>query len=193
VNLPVALTTFALVFLAELPDKTMVATLVLSTRYRALPVLAGVTAAFALQCLIAVTAGRLLALLPQRLVLLVAAALFAIGAVILLRRPHPEEEQPADTRAAAAPLRAAAISFGVLLAAEWGDASQLLTAGLSARYDEAVSVYVGALSALIGVAAVALLLGQVVLRAVPLGLVRRAAGLLFAVLAVLAAVEALRT
>jgi len=191
VNLPVALTTFALVFLAELPDKTMVATLVLSTRYRALPVLAGVTAAFALQCLLAVTAGRLLALLPQRLVLLVAAALFAAGAAVLLR-PYPEQERPADTRAAAGPLRAAAISFAVLLAAEWGDASQLLTAGLSARYDEAVSVYVGALGALIAVAVVAVGLGQVVLRTVPLAAVRRVAGLLFAVLAVLAAGEALR-
>lgn len=189
----VALSTAAFVFPAELPDKTMVATLVLSTRYRAAPVLAGVSAAFAVQCLIAVTAGRLLSLLPQRVVLLVAALLFAVGAVVLLR----EDDDPGTVDAATAERpggwRALAAAFGVLFAAEWGDASQLLTAGFAARYDDPVAVFLGAWVALVSVGMLAVVGGRALLRAVPLRLVRRGAGLLFAGLAVLAGVEALRS
>jgi hypothetical protein len=79
---------FAAVLLVELPDKTLVATLVLSTRYHRGPVLAGVSAAFAVQCVIAVTAGGLLRLLPQRLLEAIVALLFGLGAVFLAKQPR---------------------------------------------------------------------------------------------------------
>jgi putative Ca2+/H+ antiporter (TMEM165/GDT1 family) len=69
IDLAIVLTTFALIFPAELPDKTFIATLVLATRFRHLWVWLGVISAFFVQVLIAVTAGGLLALAPQRLVL----------------------------------------------------------------------------------------------------------------------------
>ena len=75
---------FILILPAELPDKTFIATLVLSTRYRRLPVWIGVAAAFAVQSAVAVTAGGLLSLLPQRLVLGLTFLLFAAGAVLML-------------------------------------------------------------------------------------------------------------
>ena len=75
---------FILIFPAELPDKTFIATLVLSTRYRRLAVWIGVAVAFAVQSAIAVAAGGLLSLLPQRLVLGVTFLLFAAGAVLML-------------------------------------------------------------------------------------------------------------
>jgi len=56
-------TAFVLAFLAELPDKSMFASLVLGTRYRPSWVWAGAADAFAVHMGIAVTAGRLLALL----------------------------------------------------------------------------------------------------------------------------------
>ena len=61
-----------------------------------------------------------------------------------------------------------AISFGVLFAAEWGDASQLATAGLVARYGQPVAIGLGAFLALVGVAALAVVLGKAILRRVPL-------------------------
>lgn len=188
----VALTTLALVLPVELPDKTLMATLVLSTRYRPLPVLAGVSAAFAVQCAIAVTAGQLLTLLPERLVAGVVAVLFAIGAVILLRGSAAEEEdEVAAARAAQrGPVAVAAASFGVLFAAEWGDASQLATAALTARYEDPVSVFAGSFVALVVVATLAVLLGGIITRKVPLRLVQRVAGLLFAVFALVALWEA---
>ena len=80
------------VLLVELPDKTLVATLVLSTRYRRRPVLIGVAGAFAVQCVIAVSAGGLLRLLPHRVLEIVVALLFAVGAVLLLREGFGTEE-----------------------------------------------------------------------------------------------------
>jgi Ca2+/H+ antiporter, TMEM165/GDT1 family len=189
VNLAVALTTLALVLPVELPDKTLMATLVLSTRYRPLPVLVGVSAAFAVQCAIAVTAGQLLTLLPERLVAAVVAVLFAVGAVILLRGTDDEPEEVGAVRARS-PVAVAATSFGVLFAAEWGDASQLATAALTARYSDPVSVFVGSFTALVLVATLAVVLGKVITRRVPLRLVQRVAGVVFAVFATIALWEA---
>jgi putative Ca2+/H+ antiporter (TMEM165/GDT1 family) len=187
----VVLTTLLLVFPVELPDKTLLATLVLSTRYRPLPVLLGVSAAFAVQCAIAVTAGQLLTLLPERVVAGMVAVLFGVGAVILLRGSSEEpDDDVTEARAIRSPLAVAATSFGVIFAAEWGDASQLATAALTARYQDPLSVFVGSFTALVGVATLAVVLGGVITRRVPLPLVQRAAGVLFAAFALLALWEA---
>jgi Ca2+/H+ antiporter, TMEM165/GDT1 family len=188
---------FVAVLLVELPDKTLVATLVLSTRYRRGPVLLGVSAAFAVQCVIAVTAGGLLRLLPHRLLEAIVAVLFGLGAFLLLRESGaPDEEaetaadDPRDT--SLSDFKVVSLSFGVLFAAEWGDASQLATAGLVAKYGQPLAIGLGAFIALVGVAAMATVLGAVILRRVPLHLVHRVAGTLFAVFALLAAVAAVR-
>jgi putative Ca2+/H+ antiporter (TMEM165/GDT1 family) len=191
VSLGVIMATTLLVLPVELPDKTLIATLVLATRYRPLPVLSGVSAAFFVQCLIAVTAGRLLALLPHRVVAGVVAVLFGIGALVLLRGGD-EPEEVVNARDARNPLSMTAASFAVLFAAEWGDASQLATAALTARYRDAVAVFIGAFIALVAVAALAIVLGQVVTRRVPLRLVRRVAGLIFVAFALIALSEVIR-
>jgi putative Ca2+/H+ antiporter (TMEM165/GDT1 family) len=194
VDLPIVATTFAVVFAAELPDKTMVASLVLGTRFRALPAWLGIAGAFVVQCGIAVLAGGLFALLPHRLVQIVAGALFLVGAVILLRAAPEEEEQDVDDVAARTPPRTSRIvatSFLVIFVAEWGDLTQILTGTLAARYNDPLSVFVGALLALWAVAAIAITAGRWLLRVIPLRLVQRLAGLLFAGLAVLSAAEAI--
>ena len=189
-----ALATFALILPAELPDKTLIATLVLATRYRPWPVWVGVSAAFVVQSAVAVTAGGLLAQLPHRPVLAGTAALFAIGAILLVvQKEDPEEEADEVERTPPAEhsaRRIAVVSFGVLFAAEWGDLSQLLTAGLAARYDAPVAVFIGSWVALALVAALAVLAGRSLLRVIPVMLVRRLAGGLFAVLALITALEA---
>lgn len=195
----VALTAFVLILPVELPDKTFVATLVLSTRYPPLPVWLGVIAAFGVQCLIAVAAGSLISRLPDRPVELVAAALFAIGAVVLFRgaRKTRNEEQEDQERVyaerAADPkrgLRAAGASFLVLFTAEWGDLSQLLTAGLVASGNPPVPVFFGSWLALVVVSGLAVLLGRWLLKRVRLSIVRYIAAVVCAVLAVVTAVGA---
>ena len=77
-NVVVALTVFAAIFPSELPDKTFIATLVLSTRFAPLPVWVGAAAAFAVQTAVAIAAGGALSLLPRRPVHAVAALLFVV-------------------------------------------------------------------------------------------------------------------
>lgn len=198
-DLTVAATAFALIFPVELPDKTFIATLVLATRYRALPVWLGVAGAFLVQCLVAVTAGGLLSLLPKVVVLSAAAVLFSIGAIVLWRSARTADAEEAAEEAAinertlrdVQGWRVAATSFGVLFLAEWGDLSQLLTAGLAARSGDPVSTFVGSWLALVTVAALAIVLGRTLLRFISLGLIRRIGAGVCAVLAVLATYDAI--
>ncbi len=193
--LSVVAAAFILILPVELPDKTMFATLVLATRFAPLPVLVGVGGAFAVQVAIAVTAGSLLSLLPSALVSAVVAGLFAIGSALLWRSAGdgPEDGGQAAEHRERTPFgRAAAISFGVLFAAEWGDLSQLATAGLAARYDAPVSVFAGSWAALLVVSGLGVLLGRTLADRLPIALIRRVAAGLFAVFAVVAAVETVR-
>lgn len=195
-SLTVIATAFVLVLPVELPDKTLFASLVLATRFPPLPVFVGVGTAFGLQVAIAVTAGSLLSLLPEALVSGVVAVLFLVGAVLLWRSANsgPEDaEDVAEGEEGRSFLRVAAISFGVLFAAEWGDLSQLATAGLAARLDDPVSVFVGAWAALLTVSALAVFLGRKLADRLPVALIRRVAAVLFLAFAVVAAVETVRT
>lgn len=200
-DLAVATTAFLLIFPVELPDKTFVASLVLATRYRPFPVWVGVSLAFLVQCVVAVTAGGLLSLLPEAVVAAAAGALFLTGAVLLWRGAgHAEEEEQEEEREFAAKatrevhgVRAATTSFGVLFLAEWGDLSQLLTAGLAARYQDPLSVFVGSFVALVVVAGIAVLLGRTLLRFVKLGTIRRVGAVVCLLLALVAAYDVVRS
>ena len=194
-SLSVIAAAFILVLPVELPDKTLFATLVLATRFRPLPVFVGVGAAFAVQSLIAVVAGSLLTLLPEAVVSSVVALLFLVGAVILwrsVRSGAEEEDDLADAPPHPSFLKTAAISFGVLFAAEWGDLSQLATAGLAARYNDPLSVFIGAWAALLVVSALAVFLGRKLADKLPIRLIRIVAASLFTVFAVIAVIETIR-
>ncbi|HEY6594406.1 MAG TPA: TMEM165/GDT1 family protein [Asanoa sp.] len=195
-----AVTAFVLIAPVELPDKTFIATLVLATRYPPLPTWLGVVAAFFVQCVVAVAAGSLLARLPRQPVEIVAALLFLLGAFILFRgarRGDNEEEEEREfaqkAKEARTGLKAFGASFLVLFTAEWGDLSQLLTAGLVASGKPAVPVFIGSWAALIVVSGAAVLLGRWLLRRVRLSVVRYVAAAVCAALAVVTAVPALTT
>jgi putative Ca2+/H+ antiporter (TMEM165/GDT1 family) len=172
VDLAVIAVVFGSIFIVELPDKTFIAALVLSTRYKPLAVWIGVGLAFGVQTLVAVTLGSLATLLPDSLVKAVAMAIFLIGAVLLFRtapgadaaEKEQEEEFAAKSVENRSFFRAAVASFLVLFAAEWGDLSQLLTISFVGRYDDHVDVFIGAWSALLVVSGLAVLAGRVLLR-----------------------------
>ena len=197
IDLAIVVTTFALIFPAELPDKTFVATLVLATRFRHLWVWLGVASAFFVQVLIAVTAGGLLALAPERLVLAITFVLFVVGAVVMIRgglasraaeQADEEDEEAviadrAQAQPATSPLRIFAVSFVILFTAEWGDLSQLLTAGLAARTGEPLSVFIGSWAALLLVSAIAVLVGAWLRTRVPIWRIRLVSGAILTALA----------
>jgi putative Ca2+/H+ antiporter (TMEM165/GDT1 family) len=196
VNLAVIATVFGLIFLAELPDKTALASLVLGTRYRPLYVFAGTAAAFAVHVALAVALGSLLTLLPHRLLQAIVGALFLLGAALLLRGRHGEEagDENLAISAGTAPTfpRVASTSFLVILVAEFGDLTQIVTANLAAKYHDPLSVGLGAVLGLWAVAALAITGGRSLLKVMPITVITRVAAVIMAVLATISIVAAIR-
>jgi putative Ca2+/H+ antiporter (TMEM165/GDT1 family) len=188
---------FGAIFVVELPDKTFVAALVLATRYRPWAVWVGVGLAFLVQTVIACTVGGLVTLLPHTVVEVVAAVIFLVGAVLLLREApkadveeaQAEEEYAAKASSPKAGLAAVGASFLVLFAAEWGDLSQLLTISLVGRYHDAVSVFVGAWAALLTVSGLAVVAGRFLLRYLKLSTIHYVGSAVCFVLAVVTGVQ----
>ena len=178
-HLGLVLGVFALIFVAELPDKTMIATLIMGSRSRPLLVWIGATAAFTFHAALAVLAGGLLALLPHAWVEGVTALLFAGGAAYLLL---VSEEEEGEEEVAAAPKgkRPIATAFVVIFIGEFGDLTQILTANLAAKYQQPLAVFVGASAALAAVAAVGAFGGRMLLKVLPLAIIRKAGGVLLA-------------
>lgn len=201
VDLLVIALAFGAIFVVELPDKTFIATLVLSTKFRPLLVWIGVGLAFAVQTGIAVGLGKAASFLPDDVVRAAAALMFAIGAVILFREARGADAEEEDAEQEFADKAAAkgekhgwkvvATSFIVLFAAEWGDLSQLLTLSLVAKYDDPVSVFVGAWGALLAVSGLAVIVGRVLLTKVKLSVLHYAGATVCLVLAGASVVELL--
>lgn len=191
---------FGAIFLVEFPDKTFIATLVLATRYRPLLVWIGVVAAFAVQTVVATTAGGLLGQLPRTPVEIAVVVLFTAGGLILFRGARTadaegqeaEEEYAAKAVKPAHGLRAVTTSFGILFLAEWGDLSQILTASLVAKHNAPLSIGLGAFLALATVSGLGALLGRSLLRRMRLGTLHRLGGSVCLVLALWGIVQLAR-
>lgn len=150
-------TVFGVIFVAELPDKTALAALVLATRHRALPVFLGAAVALTIQSIVAVAAGSLLAELPAQYVKLGSGALFLVCAVAMWMRTHGEQK---EAEAAEGFWRTFASVFIVIFLAEWGDLTQLGTAALQAEYHHWLLVGVASVAALWCVAGLAVFAGN---------------------------------
>jgi len=191
VNAAVMATVFALIFTAELPDKTALASLILGTRYRPLYVFVGVAAAFAVHAVIAVAAGSILGVLPHRPLEVIVGVVFLIGAVVLLRTHVGLEDEPSFKEPSATSfVKVSTASFGVIMLAELGDMTQIIMANLAAKYDDPVAVLLGSVLALWAAAAVAILGGRGLVRFVPLTLIARLAAIVMAVLGIVSIVGA---
>jgi len=159
----IILSTFAIIFIAELPDKTALASLVLATRYKPTQVIIGAWLAFLIQTIIAITAGSFLSLLPAQTVHLAAGIGFLIFAYLAFRRKEEaiqQQEQKELSQLAPKPKPAWLISFLFIFAAEWGDLTQLATATLVARIGHPFSIFIGALTALCTVTVLAAISGS---------------------------------
>lgn len=167
---------FGVVFLAELPDKTALAGLVLGTRYRASYVFAGVAAAFAVHVALAVAAGSVLTLLPQQIVHALTGVLFLGGAAVLLMKKDEDEEEVRRPENQSF-WKVSGAGFMLILVAEFGDLTQIMTANLAARYDDPLSVGLGAVLALWAVAGIGIVGGKALMRRVPLRLITKVAAL----------------
>jgi putative Ca2+/H+ antiporter (TMEM165/GDT1 family) len=157
-ELSVLATVYAVIFVAELPGKTTFASFLMASRSRPLPVFLGAAAGFVVHTAIAVAAGRLIGLLPQRALHVGIGLLFLVLAVMMWRENVEETAEQgfsAQTRFS----NTAATAFGVIFVAQWGDPTQLATAALAARYAAPAAVFIGACLGLFSVSGLAVLAG----------------------------------
>ncbi len=198
-SITTAAVVFGLIFVVELPDKTFVATLVLSTRFRPLLVWVGVSLAFLVQTIVAVTLGGLIGRLPRTPVEAFAGVMFLAGGVLLLRGAGKAEEEEAEAEEefehkGAAGLKGwhvVTLCFTVLFLAEWGDLSQILTASMVLKYHDPWSVFAGAFLALATVSALGAALGRALLTRLRLATIRRVGAGVCLVLAALTGLQLL--
>jgi putative Ca2+/H+ antiporter (TMEM165/GDT1 family) len=131
-----------------------------------------------------------LTLLPHQLVQALTGVLFLGGAaVLLLKKDDGEEEirRPGDQSF----WKVAGAGFMLILVAEFGDLTQIMTANLAARYDDPLSVGLGAVLALWAVAGLGIVGGRALMRKVPLTLITRIAAVLMVGLGVWSLYEAI--
>ena len=150
VSLPLIFSTFCIIFIAELPDKTALAALILATKYKARDVIMGAWLAFLAQTVVGVAAGSVLTLLPAKPIRIASGMGFLVFSFLALRRNAEEDqEEEMSSVTLAKPQRPIwLVSFLVIFAAEWGALTQLATAALVARNGRPFSIGVGAVLAL---------------------------------------------
>ena len=196
-NLAVIGAVFAVIFIGELPDKTMFASIVMSTRGHPFAVWLGSAGAFLVHVVIATTLGTVLFhLLAPRVVDAVVAVIFLVGAGLVTaeavreykRKDQPEPPPVPPPR----PGRTAATAFAVIFAAEWGDLTQLLMANMAAHYHDPLSVATGATLALWAVSAIAVTSGRWLSSVIDAFAIRIGTAVLLAGLGAYTAWEALR-
>lgn len=179
----VLLSTFTLLFLAEIGDKTQLMAMTLAHRYRIAPVIVGTFAAFLLLNLLAVLVGEGVSrLLPREVVLVVAGILFLFFAY----RSWTAADESEDDVTAADHRQAWIVSFILIFVAELGDKTQLAMVALAAQSGALWSVFVGGTLALWSVALLGILVGRTLLRRIPAHWVHRTAALLFFVFGLVA-------
>ncbi len=156
------ISTFALIFVAELPDKTAFAALFLATCHNPFAVFIGASLAFVIQSFVAVAFGSMLSLLPPQLVHILSGILFLVFAVMMWQRQQPEESDVDSCleNKAAKFSKSLTTAFMTIFIAEWGDLTQLATATLAAKYHAPVIIFTSATFALWTVAAIGVIIGS---------------------------------
>ncbi len=176
---------FVIIFVAELPDKTALSALVLATRHRPLPVLVGTGLALTIQSVVAVLAGELFSLLPPRPVHIAAGIVFLASAgVMWVRKQEAAKASDGSPTGKRGPVRTAALVFGIVFVAEWGDLTQLATAALAAQYRSPFVVLSSSALALWAVAAIAVYVGNRAASRFNAHVTQRVAAVLFALVGV---------
>lgn len=176
-------TTFLVISLAEIGDKSQLVCMTLASRHRGLPVAIGAALAFALLNLLAVLFGAAIAnWLPTWAVTLAVALLFTAFGISALRYQEEEGGDEATDRPGHSVF---ATTFLLIFLAEFGDKTQIAVAGLSSTGNP-LAIWSGATLALITTSLLGIIAGQKLLRQLPLKWIHRISGVFFLLLAVYA-------
>ena len=187
-SLSVSVSAFTLIALAEIGDKSQLVCMTLAARHRHWPVLLGATVAFSVLNALAVLFGAAVAAwLPERVMAVLVAVLFAVFGIQALRSADGDESGEVVERPGHG------IFFTTLLllfVAEFGDKTQIAVAGLASSLAP-LAVWVGATLALLIVSALGVWAGRTLLQRLPMHWLHRLGGGIFLIFAALAAWRAL--
>ncbi|HTP66930.1 MAG TPA: TMEM165/GDT1 family protein, partial [Geobacteraceae bacterium] len=169
-NYTVFFSVFAIIFLAELGDKTQLTAMALAVRFPWEKTFVGIAAAFAILNLGAVVLGKLLfALLPLFWIKLVSAGMFLFfGVATLIGKGFDKEEEKTKEKRYGGRGGVVITSFLMIFAAEMGDKTQLVTASLAAQHDAPLAVFAGSTLALWSVSLLGIFAGRKLIQFIPL-------------------------
>ena len=185
----VGLTTFGLILLAEMGDKSQLVCMTLAARHRYGPVLAGATAAFVVLNTLAVVFGAGLAQwIPERILAGGVALLFGVYGLLALRNSRDREDGEKVVEKGTRSVFAS--TFLLLLLAEMGDKTQIAVAGMAGTLPP-IPVWIGATLALITTSILGILVGCKLLRVIPIHRLHQISGVFFLLLAGFAAIRAM--
>jgi putative Ca2+/H+ antiporter (TMEM165/GDT1 family) len=167
------ISSFGIVALAELGDKTQLTVMCLSANKRAKTVFIGAILAFALvDGVSALIGGTIAAFIPTQWIGIGAGVAFlAFGIYSLLSK---SEEVKADNRS-----QSVTHSFSLIALMELGDKTQLSTIALAAEYDAPVMVFIGIMLAIVLLTAIGVAVGTVISRFIPMKYVKIGSSLVF--------------
>ncbi len=175
--------TFLLISLAEIGDKSQLVCMTLAARHRGLPVVIGAISAFAVLNLLAVLFGAAVAAwLPEWVVSVGVAALFAIFGISSLRYKEEDEDEDVEEKPGHGVF---ATTFLLIFLAEFGDKTQIAVAGMGSSTAPG-AVWIGATLALGCTSVLGVIAGRKFLHKLPLLWIHRISGMFFLALAVYA-------
>ena len=175
-----AATTFGLIFLAEMGDKSQIVCMALAARHRHWPVLLGSVAAFIVLNTLAVVFGAALAQwVPEKVLAALVAGLFAVFGVLSLRAEAEDDDEEVTERGGH---NIFIITFLMILLAEMGDKTQLAVAAMAGTLPP-IPVWLGATSALTATSAIGVVAGCKLLKRIPLHRIHQVSGAIFLILA----------
>ena len=181
--LSATISSYLLIFAAEIGDKSQLVCMALAARYRALPVMLAAILAFIILNTLAVVFGLAIAnWLPEVVITMLVAILFTIFAAFALRI----EEKPDDEVMNINSKNLFVATFLLIVIAEFGDKTQLAVIALSST-SIPIAVWLGATAALISTSVLGVWAGRTVLQRIPMTIIHRISGLIFICLAMFAA------
>lgn len=171
--------TFLLIALAEFGDKSQLVCMTLAARHRGTPVLLGAIAAFAILNLLAVLFGAAIAAwLPENIVILAVAVLFAVFGINSLRFTDDEDDEDVEEKPGHGIF---ATTFLMIFLAEFGDKTQIAVAGMGST-SAPIAVWLGATLALATTSLLGVYAGRRFLNRLPLQWIHRISGVFFLLL-----------
>ena len=171
------LVSFGVIFLAELGDKSQLMALTFATRYRAVPVLIGITVATALVHLVSVVVGAVIgAALPTRALNVLAGLAFLAFGAWTLRGDRLDEDE--ERKAEQATGNVVLAVGGAFFLAELGDKTMIATITLATR-EGLVGTWLGSTVGMVAADALAIVVGRILGTRLPERAVRIGAAIAF--------------